>query len=86
MTTDTHNILLVDDEPDILELLSMTLSRMGHITESAGDVSTALEMLMSRPYDLCLTDLRLPDGSGIEIVKYIDQSLSNRPVAVISAH
>jgi len=79
-------ILLIDDEPDILELLAMTLARLGLESDLAKDVSSARKLLQSKRYDACLTDLRLPDGSGIEIVKYIQASFPATPVAVISAH
>jgi len=86
MTDKARPILLIDDEPDILQLLGMTFSRMGLETDTAADVSTAKALLKTRSYDLCLTDLRLPDGTGIDIVHFIQQSGKNLPVAVISAH
>ena len=86
MQNNKPKILLIDDEPDILELLAMTLSRQGLDSDLASDVSSARKMLQSRRYDACLTDLRLPDGSGMEIVKYIQSSFPATPVAVISAH
>jgi two-component system response regulator PilR (NtrC family) len=79
-------ILLVDDEPDILELLSMTIDRMELASVTAASVKEAIVKLKSSRFDLCLTDLRLPDGSGLEIVNFIQQSLPQLPVAVISAH
>lgn len=79
-------LLLIDDEPDILELMSMTLQRQGYDSDLVSDVSSAIRQLQSDRYDACLTDLRLPDGSGIEIVKYIQRSFPSTPVAVISAH
>ena len=86
MSHSSPHILLVDDEPDILELLSMTIDRMGLMSDTAASVKKAIAKLNSRHFDLCLTDLRLPDGSGLEIVNYIQQSMPQLPVAVISAH
>ena len=79
-------VLLIDDEPDILELLSLTLDRMGLESETAANVKDAIVKLNYYNFDLCLTDLRLPDGSGLEIVDFIQQSMPQVPVAVISAH
>lgn len=79
-------ILIVDDEPDIRELLEITLSRMGFATCSAANISSAKQLLAQHEFDLCLTDLRLPDGDGLELLDYIQQSRPNLPVAVISAH
>ncbi|MGV6858833.1 MAG: sigma-54-dependent transcriptional regulator [bacterium] len=82
----SQNILVIDDEPDILELLELTLTRMGHHTRSAANSREALALLESQDFDLCLTDMRLPDGSGIDIVSHIQQHHSSLPVAVITAH
>ena len=79
-------VLLIDDEPDILELLSLTLDRMGLVSDTAINVKDAIAKLNDRNFDLCLTDLRLPDGSGLEIVNFIQQTMPQLPVAVISAH
>jgi len=79
-------VLLVDDEPDILELLELTLHKMGLEVDKAQNVSEALEKLAARQYDLCLTDMRMPDGDGLQIVKYIAQQNLDVPVAVITAH
>lgn len=78
--------LIVDDEPDICELAEITLSRMGIDTRSAGDIETAKTLLSSESFDLCLTDMNLPDGDGIDLVEYIQQNYSNTPVAVITAY
>jgi len=78
--------LIVDDEPDIRELLEITLARMGITTHSAENVASALSLLRLHPFNLCLTDMRLPDGDGLEIVDYIQQHHPHLPVAVISAH
>ncbi len=78
--------LVIDDEPDICELLSLTLGRMDIDTESAGDVGGAKALLGSKHFDLCLTDMRLPDGDGLELVEWMQQHAPNVPVAVITAH
>jgi two-component system, NtrC family, response regulator PilR len=79
-------VLIVDDEPDLLELVSLTLSRMNLRTRTAGDVSTARKLLKSEVFDLCLTDMRLPDGDGLDLVAWIQENRSTLPVAVITAH
>jgi two-component system response regulator PilR (NtrC family) len=78
--------LVIDDEPDICELLSLTLGRMNIETESTGDVGGAKQLLGSRQYDLCLTDMRLPDGDGLELVEWMQVHAPGVPVAVITAH
>lgn len=79
-------VLIVDDEPDLLELVSLTLSRMNLDTRTAPDVTTARRMLKSEQFDLCLTDMRLPDGDGLDLVAWIQENRSALPVAVITAH
>ena len=78
--------LIVDDEPDIRELLDITLSRMDIDTHSAENITQAKDLLSKHRYGLCLTDMRLPDGNGIELIKYIQENVSNLPVAMITAH
>jgi two-component system response regulator PilR (NtrC family) len=78
--------LVVDDEPDICELLSITLNRMDIATRTCGDVDSAKRSLGSDAYDLCLTDMRLPDGDGLELVEWIQREAPGTPVAVITAH
>jgi two-component system response regulator PilR (NtrC family) len=78
--------LVIDDEPDICELLSLTLGRMDIDTESAGDVGGAKNLLGSQQFDLCLTDMRLPDGDGLELVEWMQVHAPGVPVAVITAH
>jgi two-component system response regulator PilR (NtrC family) len=80
------HILIIDDETDIRGLLSMTLQRMGYSTECAENLKHAVELLSENSFDLCLTDLKLPDGNGIDIVKRIQQGKSPVPVIVITAH
>ena len=79
-------VLIVDDEPDLLELLSLTLRRMNLRTRTAPDVGTAQRLLKGEPFDLCLTDMRLPDGDGLDLVAWIQQNRAQLPVAVITAH
>ena len=80
-------VLVVDDEVDILELIELTLLRMGLDVERAMSVKEAVAKLASlRHYDLCLTDMRLPDGTGLEIVDHITKGNFDLPVAVITAH
>jgi len=78
-------VLIVDDEADIRELLVLTLSRMGVDADTASSVKEAQAALKSRPYDLCLSDMRLPDGDGIAVLRHIAESYGNTPVAVITA-
>ncbi|MET0013327.1 MAG: sigma-54 dependent transcriptional regulator [Sedimenticola sp.] len=78
--------LIIDDEPDICELLEITLGRMGIDTRSAGDISSSKKLLETERFDLCLTDMRLPDGNGIDLVEHIDTNFPDLPVAVITAH
>lgn len=78
--------LVIDDEPDILELLDITLGRMGITTDQAADIQQAKALLAQNSYQLCLTDMRLPDGNGLEIVHYIQHQCPHTPVAVITAH
>ena len=78
--------LIIDDEPDIRELLEMTLARMDIDAESANDLMTAKNLLSSHSFDLCLTDMRLPDGDGLDLVEYIQTHFPTLPTAVITAH
>ncbi len=78
--------LLVDDEQDILELLSITLSRMGIDCRTAPDLAAARRFLATETFDLCLTDMRLPDGDGIDLVREIASQYPQLPVAMITAH
>ncbi|NOX76399.1 MAG: sigma-54-dependent Fis family transcriptional regulator [Gammaproteobacteria bacterium] len=85
MTPPSH-ALIVDDEPDICELLELTLGRMNIETRAALNLAQARELLTQHRFDLCLTDMKLPDGNGIELVEYIQQHHAKTPVAVITAH
>jgi two-component system response regulator PilR (NtrC family) len=79
-------VLVVDDEPDIRELLEITLGRMKLDTYSARNVGEALALLQRETFDLCLTDMRLPDGSGLDLVQHIQQRYPQIPVAMITAY
>lgn len=78
--------LVVDDEPAIRELLEITLARMDIEVLSAGGLRLAKDLLQNRRFDLCLTDMRLPDGDGLDLVEYIQFNHPALPVAVITAH
>ncbi len=80
------SVLIVDDEEDILELLELTLLKMGLDVERASSVKGAVQKIQSHDFDLCLTDMRLTDGEGLEIVNYIAAHCPKLPVAVITAH
>jgi two-component system, NtrC family, response regulator PilR len=80
------SVLVVDDEPDLTELVVLTLSRMKIDTAVAGDLKSARAELTSRHFDLCLTDMRLPDGDGLGLVEWIQLQRPRLPVAVITAH
>ena len=79
-------VLIVDDEPDLVELLALTLQRMDLATESAGTLEAARALLAAQDFDLCLADMRLPDGDGLSLVEWIQQHRPQVPVAVITAH
>ena len=78
--------LIVDDEPDIRELLEITLGRMDIDTLCAEDLTSARDLLESNHFDFCLTDMNLPDGNGIELVQHINDTYPDIPVAMITAH
>jgi two-component system, NtrC family, response regulator PilR len=80
------NVLVVDDEADIRELVEITLSRMGLKSEAAATLAQARELLDAHAFDLCITDMRLPDGNGIELVEHIQRIRPELPVAVITAY
>ena len=84
--TAKSQVLVVDDEADIRELLGMTLARMGLDAHCAGSTSEAYALLAKNSYDLCLTDMRLPDGDGLTVLGYVAKNHPSLPVAVITAH
>ena len=79
-------VLVVDDEPDIRDLLSMTLERMDIGAETCENLTSARERLANGGIDLCLTDMRLPDGNGLDLVEWMQSETPGVPVAVITAH
>jgi two-component system response regulator PilR (NtrC family) len=79
-------VLVVDDEPDIRELIDLTLSRMGLAAACAASVAEAKACLAEGAFELCLTDMRLPDGDGLEIVRFAAEAFPHMPVAVITAY
>ncbi len=78
--------LVIDDEPDLCELLALTLDRMQINTQTCGNITDAKKSLLETEFDLCLTDMRLPDGDGLELVEWMQSSGIPTPVAVITAH
>ncbi len=85
MAANRRSVLIIDDEPDIRELLVLTLSRMGVDADTASTVKEAQQALKERAYDLALTDMRLPDGDGLAVLRHIADHYGNTPVAVITA-
>ena len=79
-------VLLVDDERDILDMLEMAIRKMGLEVDTADTVQAALKKLQEQRYNLCLTDMRLPDGDGLQVVQHITQQNLDIPCAVITAH
>jgi two-component system response regulator PilR (NtrC family) len=80
-----NQVLIVDDEPDIREVLELTLGRMNLETRAASNLDEARHLLGQFKFDLCLTDMRLPDGNGIDLVRHIQDKFPYLPVAVITA-
>lgn len=83
---DNYRCLVVDDETDIRELVVLTLERMDIQADSASNLSDAKHMLSQQGYDLCLTDMRLPDGLGLELVEHVNSLYPGLPIAVITAY
>jgi two-component system response regulator PilR (NtrC family) len=86
MSDITQQVLVIDDEPDIRELLNLTLSRMGLDVTTVEDLASARRALRDGEFSFCLTDMRLPDGNGLDLVEEISESHPNLPTAVITAH
>ncbi|WP_420467201.1 sigma-54-dependent transcriptional regulator [Panacagrimonas sp.] len=84
--TPPRTALIVDDEADIRELLEITLSRMGIRSCAAATLGEARAWLKERSFDFCITDMRLPDGNGIDLVRLVQQQYSRLPIAVLTAH
>lgn len=85
MSRAKSQVLIVDDEPDIREVLELTLGRMNLETRAASNIDEARHLLGQFKFDLCLTDMRLPDGNGIDLVRHIQEKFPYLPVAVITA-
>jgi two-component system response regulator PilR (NtrC family) len=81
-----HHVLIVDDEPDIRELLDLTLSRMDLKVTTAKDLASARQALTTDQFSFCLTDLRLPDGTGLDLIREIAEQHPQLPAAVITAY
>ncbi len=86
MIEKAQRVLVIDDEPDIRELLDLTLSRMGLDVTTAEDLTEARQVLQDESFSFCLTDMRLPDGNGLDLVEEIAEQFPNLPTAVITAH
>lgn len=84
--TSNYTALIVDDEPDIRELLEITLGRMSIDTKSAADIASAKKLLTEHTFSLCLTDMNLPDGNGIDLLSYIQENYPYLPAAMITAY
>ena len=82
----SQKVLVVDDEPDIRELLHLTLTRMGLEVTTAEDLADARRALQSGEFSFCLTDMRLPDGNGLDLVEEVSERYPNLPIAMITAH
>src|SRR5436190_5619529 len=81
-----RSALVVDDERDIRELLVLTLGRMGLRVETAANLADAKQQLASHRFELCFTDMRLPDGSGQDLLELIGRQYPDMPVAMITAY
>ena len=86
MNQTVQQVLVIDDEPDIRELLNLTLTRMGLDVTTVEDLAGARRALQSDEFSFCLTDMRLPDGNGLDLVEEISENHPNLPTAVITAH
>lgn len=80
------SVLVIDDEPDIRELLAITLQRMEIDAETADNIESARQVLKPDAFDLCITDMKLPDGDGLELVEWMQSNVPSTPVAVLTAH
>ncbi len=83
---DKGHALILDDEADIRELLSITLTRLGLQVHAAATLAQAQQMMNARPYDLCFTDMRLPDGNGHDFIEMMSRQYPETPVAMITAY
>jgi len=83
---EAQNVLIVDDEQDIRELLKITLKRMKLTSKSAENLNSAQTLLEREHFDFCITDMRLPDGTGLDLVKHIVRHHPQTPVAMLTAY
>ena len=83
---ETSNALIIDDEAHIRELIEMTLTPLGVNCFTAETLADAHKLLLNHSFDFCITDMRLPDGNGLQLVSHIQKRYPNLPVAVITAH
>ena len=81
-----HSLLVIDDEPDLRTLYELTLLREGYEVETAGSVEEALQMLKERSYSAVISDMRLPDGSGLDVLAYLDEGKRREKAIVITAY
>ena len=79
-------VLIVDDEPDICELVSMSIGGAGYITDTVLTSKAAIKKLKENHYDLVFTDIRLPDGDGIDLLSYVQKNFPRLPVCIMTAH
>ncbi|MEO8080783.1 MAG: response regulator, partial [Caldimonas sp.] len=87
MTTASHfSLLIVDDEPDLRTLYELTLLREGYDLDTAGSVSEALLHLKDRTYSAVISDMRLPDGSGLDVLRWLEENSRREKVIVITAY
>lgn len=81
-----HIALIIDDEPDIIELLKITLARMNVDCKTAGNLESAKKLLLKNKFDICLTDMKLPDGNGLDFISHFQENFPQTPIAIITAH
>jgi two-component system, NtrC family, response regulator PilR len=81
-----YSLLVIDDEPDLRTLYELTLLREGYEVEAAGSVEQALELLRDRTYSAVISDMRLPDGSGLDVLAFIEQHARREKAIVITAY
>lgn len=79
-------VLIIDDELDLRELLKLTLAKMGIESTAVETIKEAVTALQEKTFDLCLTDMRLPDGNGLELVDYTQKNYPQLPIAVLTAY